>query len=114
MRKLLPLLAIAVLFTGISLVAAADKKDVTLTGEALCAKCALKEEKTCQSVVIVKEDGKEVKYYLERNDVAKKTHGALGICPATKEATIKVKVMGDVVEKDGKKILTATKVEKAD
>jgi hypothetical protein len=114
MRKLLPLFAVAVLFTGISMVAAADKKDVTITGEGLCAKCALKEEPTCQNVVIVKEDGKEVKYYLERNAVAKKAHGSSGICQATKDATVKVKVKGDVVEKDGKNILTATSIEKVD
>ncbi len=115
MRKLYPLLGVAALLTAFSLVARAeDKKEVTITGDGVCAKCALKEEKSCQNVVIVKESGKEVKYYLAANPVSKKYHGSSGICTATTDAPVKTKATGTVEEKDGKKVFTATKIDKAD
>ncbi len=71
MRKLLPMLAVAVAFTGFALVVkAAEEK--TITGMAQCAKLALKETQKCQNVVVVKEDGKEVKYYMVMEGAAKK------------------------------------------
>src|SRR5262249_16343070 len=72
MRKLIPMLAVAVLFSGVALlVRAAEEK--TITGDGQCAKCSLSETKKCQNVVVVKEDGKEVKYYMDpTNAVAKK------------------------------------------
>ncbi|MFO0952766.1 MAG: DUF6370 family protein [Isosphaeraceae bacterium] len=110
MRKLFPLLAITMLFSGLTLVVAAEEK--TVTGDAVCAKCALKEQPTCQNVVLVTDGGSQVKYYLEGAE-SKKAHGALGICQASKDAPIKVKVTGEVAEKDGKKILTVSKIEAA-
>ncbi len=112
MRKLYGLFGMAAVFTCMSLAYAADA--VTVTGDGVCAKCALKEKPTCQNVVIAKEDGKEVKYYLVQNAVAKKAHQAEGICQASTDAPVKLKVTGTVVEKDGKKELTATKIEKAE
>ncbi len=114
MRKLFPLLSVAILFSGLSLVVAQDAKEVTITGDGVCAKCALKETKTCQNVVTVKENGTDVKYYLAANAVSKKYHGASGICTATPDAPVKTKVTGTVEEKDGKKVITASKVEKAE
>jgi len=114
MRKLFPLLSVAVLFSGISLVVAKEAKEVTITGDGVCAKCALKEQKTCQNVIVVKENGADVKYYLAPNAVSKKYHGASGICSASTDAPVKTKATGTVEEKDGKKILTASKVEKAE
>jgi hypothetical protein len=111
MRKLFPLLAVSVLFSGVSFALAAEDK--TVTGDAVCAKCALKEQKTCQNVVMVKEGDKIVNYYLT-GDVSKKSHGALGICTASKDAPIKVKVTGSCEEKDGKKVIEVTKIEKAE
>jgi hypothetical protein len=81
---------------------------------AQCAKCALKEEKTCQNVVVAKENGKDVKYYLVQNDVAKKSHSSAGFCTAAKGEGPKVKVTGTLEEKDGKKLLTASKIEKVE
>ncbi len=112
MRKLFPLLSVAVLFTGLSAFAK-EGKEITITGEGICAKCGLKEAKACQNVVIVTKDGKETKYYLE-GPVSKKYHGSSGICTASKDAMIKTKVVGTVEEKDGKQVITATTVEKAD
>jgi hypothetical protein len=113
MRKVLMLAAVGVLFSGLSLLKADEKdKKVTIKGEGMCAKCALKETKSCQNAVIVEKDGKKKTYYLVQNDVAKKAHSRDGFCRATKEEPIKVKVTGTVEEKDGKLMMTAEKIEK--
>ena len=114
MRKLIMLTVAGVLFSAASLLQAAPRegKEVTIEGKGLCAKCALKETKTCQNVVIVTKDGKETKYYMTPNAVAKKAHAADGFCKATKEDPITVKVTGDVEEKDGKMVIAAEKIEK--
>jgi hypothetical protein len=103
MRQFCSILAATVICSGV--VFAADVK--IITGEGKCGKCALKETATCQNVIEVTEGGKTVKYYLAKNDVADAYHGT--VC----KATVKTTVTGDVEEKDGKKVITATKVEKA-
>lgn len=109
MRKLLPMLAVAVLFAGFTLVVkAAEEK--TIEGMAQCAKCALKETEKCQNVVVVEEDGKDVKYYMVMEGVAKDNHGKI-FCQAPKEAGPTVKVTGEVEEKDGKKMIKPSKIE---
>ncbi|MBX6314816.1 MAG: hypothetical protein IRY99_18145 [Isosphaeraceae bacterium] len=107
MRKLFPMLAVTVLFTGIALIVrAAEQK--TITGDAECAKCTLAETKKCQNVVVVKEGDKEVKYYMDMtNPVAKANHQKAGFCKGEK----KVRVTGDVAEKEGKMFITPTKIE---
>ena len=112
MRKLLLLAAAGVLFSGLALVKADDEKKVTITGEGMCAKCALKETKTCQNAVIVTKDGKKETYYLVHEGVAKKSHGSMGFCMATKEDPIKVKVTGTVEKKDDKLVMTAETIDK--
>jgi hypothetical protein len=114
MRKLLMLAAAGVLFSGLALVKADDDKKVTISGEGMCAKCALSETKSCQNVVIENKDGKKTTYYIVHDDVAKKAHQRDGFCKATKDDPIKVKVTGTVEEKDGKKELTAEKIEKVE
>lgn len=105
---------VAVLFVAglVSFAHAADKapgkaagKEVTYTGTLECAKCELKETKECQNVLVVKDNGKETKYYLE-GKVSKDKHG--DVCKAPKD---NVSVTGTVSEKGGKKVLTATKIE---
>jgi hypothetical protein len=108
MRKIFPLLAVTFLFSGLALAVAAEEK--TITGDAVCGKCALKETPKCQNVVMVEEGGKTVNYYLEGAE-SKKAHQALGICTAKKTDPIKVKVTGTLSEKDGKKILMVSKIE---
>ena len=81
---------------------------VTITGDGKCAKCALNETKTCQNVIEVEENGKKTTYYLVHEGASKKYHGT--VC----KATVKTKATGEVTEKDGKKIMTATSVEKAE
>jgi hypothetical protein len=117
MRKLYPMLAVAVLFAGTSLLVRAQEggdKAKTIEGMAQCAKCALKEAPACQNVVVVEKDGKTTKYYLVQNDVAKQAHSKAGFCTAPKDAGPKVKVEGTHEEKDGKHMVTATKIEKVE
>lgn len=106
MRKLFPVLAVAGLVLGMSLTVLAAE-DKTITGDATCAKCSLKETKSCQNVVKVKDGDKEVKYYLKKNDVADNAHKSGGFCDSSK----KVKVTGEVTEKDGKKIMEAKTID---
>lgn len=116
MSKFLTLVACGLLITGLSAVQAADAgKKVTIEGDGLCAKCALKETPTCQNVVIVKKDGEETKYYLAKNEFFAHAHNELGLCTAKKDDPVKVKVTGTLTEKDGKKIITPTeKLEEID
>jgi hypothetical protein len=113
MRKLLAIAVAGVLFSGLALVQAQDKdKKVTIEGDAMCAKCALKETKTCQNAVIVTKDGKKETYYLVHDAVSKKAHSGLGLCQASKDDPIKVKVTGTVEKKDDKLVMTAEKIDK--
>ena len=84
--------------------AAADTKTETIKGKGECAKCSLKETDACQMAVTAT-DG--TKYLVENNDVSKKFHS--NICKAQKD----VEVTGTVSEKDGKKMITATKITEA-
>ncbi len=85
-----------------------SNKEVTLTGMCVCAKCVLHETKECQNVLQVpKRDGMNViNYYLAQNDVSKAFHD--NICTTSGE---KVTVTGTVSEKDGKQVMTASKIE---
>jgi hypothetical protein len=105
MRKVYPLLGVAVIISGLAW--AAEEK--TIVGDAVCAKCALGETKKCQNTVTTDEGGKKVTYYLINNKFFKDSHGPLGICTAKKDAPVKVKATGDVAEKEGKMTLTPTK-----
>jgi hypothetical protein len=80
------------------------KKEVTITGDGKCAKCALKEKDECQNAVEVKEDGKKVTYYLT-GEKSKAFHK--NVCKETKKVT----ATGTVTEKDGKKELEVSKIE---
>ena len=44
--------------------------------------------------------------------VAKKAHGSMGFCKASKDEPTKVKVTGTCKEEDGKLVFTAEKIEK--
>ncbi|HVU26834.1 MAG TPA: hypothetical protein VHG71_03765 [Verrucomicrobiae bacterium] len=107
MKKLMLILAAGVLLAGMtSRSLAADKKEVTVTGNMVCAKCTLHETKSCQNVVQVAQGTNTVNYYLTQNDVSKAAHDP--ICEGAPE---KVTVTGTVKEKGGKKILTPTKID---
>jgi hypothetical protein len=78
-----------------------------LKGEATCAKCTLKTASACQFAITIEKDGKKETILAENNDVAKAFHK--NICTSTE----KVVAEGTIAEKDGKKVLTLTKVELA-
>jgi precorrin-3B methylase len=107
MKKTTQFIAAALLTVGLSASAfAKEAKEVTLTGEGKCAKCALKKADSCQNVVEVKEGDKTTVYYLT-GDVSKGFHKNL--C----SGSAKVKVSGEHSEKDGKHEIKVTKIEKA-
>ena len=85
-------------------VSAADPV-VTLSGTVSCAKCVLKkaDAKQCQDVLVVKGD-QAGEYYLVKNAVYEKFGHA---CMGSRAVT----ATGTVSETDGKKWLTATKLE---
>jgi len=97
-------LAFAVCLVGLATVARADDKEVTLKGDITCAKCYLKLADKCATVIKVKESGKDVVYYFDEAG-HKKYHSK--VCTESKEGS----VTGKVSEKDGKKIITVSKVE---
>ncbi len=103
-------LTIALSFAVVGLLAtgarAEDKKEVTLKGEIMCAKCELKEGSKCQTVIRLKEKGKEVTYYFK--DKGSKEDYHEDVCGGGKKEG---KVTGKVSEKDGKKWITPSKVE---
>jgi hypothetical protein len=77
--------------------------DVTIKGTITCAKCDLKKEKACATVIVAKEKDKDVIYYFD-TDSHKKNHKM--VCTEAKKGS----VTGTVEEKDGKKIITVKKV----
>ena len=97
----------AFLVTALAVPAFAAGKEVTVTGEGTCAKCALHETDKCQTVIQTEENGKKVTYYLAQNKVSKDFHD--NVC----EKPQKITATGTVKEKDGKMVLTATKIELA-
>jgi len=101
------MVAVSFVLAAAGIVVAADApKEVTLKGTMECAKCELHETKTCQDALKVSEGDKSVIYYLDDNKVAKDYHK--NVCTAPKE---NVTVTGTVSEKDGKKVIEATKIE---
>jgi type 1 fimbria pilin len=100
--RLLSLLACALVLAGI---ARASDGAVTITGDAMCAKCELKLQDTCQTVVKVKDGDKVVTYYLAANQVAKAFHPTICDGPAPVTAT------GTVATVDGKQVLTVSTIE---
>jgi hypothetical protein len=83
-----------------------DAKETTITGNMVCGKCTLHLTEKCQNVVQVMDGTNTVNYFLKHNEVSKDAHGA--VCHGDSE---KVAVTGIVKEKDGKKIMTASKIE---
>ena len=81
-------------------------KEVTITGNAVCAKCTLHEGDKCQTVIQAQVAGKAVNYYLTDNDASKAFHK--NICSGPGE---KVTATGTIKEKDGKEMLTVSKIE---
>ena len=94
---------LTIVFAAMSLALRAE--DTKIAGDAMCAKCELKQTDECQMAIKVKNtDGKEETLLVENNQVAKDFHKT--ICKETKA----VNGEGTITEKDGKKTITLTKV----
>ena len=78
-------------------------KDVTLSGEGKCLKCALKKADKCQNVLEVK-DGEKTTLYKLVGDASKSFHGE--ICSETKKIT----VIGKCEKKGGDLEVTVSKI----
>ena len=104
MKKIASIIALAGL---LAIPAMAADKEVTITGEGKCAKCALHETDKCQTTIQTQENGKTVTYYIAQNDTSKEFHD--NICKKPEKVT----ATGVVSEKDGKKVLTISKIEAA-
>ena len=86
--------------------AADTAKEKTVTGEAKCAKCMLKETDKCQTVIQVEnKKGKTVNYYLTENDVCKAFHE--DVCKEAKKVT----ATGTVKKVQGKNEYTVSKID---
>src|SRR6185295_11958942 len=91
MKHLLSIVSCLLLALAVPGIAAAKDKDkkagkeITITGEAKCAKCALHEGDQCQSVIQVEKKKKTLTYYLEPNDVTKAFHE--NVCKEGKKVT---------------------------
>lgn len=107
MKRRLGIVLMFVAALGIALAAQAGD-DVTMTGKIMCAKCSLKkaDAKECQDVLVVTTADHAGEYYLVKNKVLE-TFGH--VCQGEKSAV----VTGKVEEKNGKKWLTAAKMEVA-
>jgi hypothetical protein len=115
MQKLLTLLAVGVLCSGLSFLRADEKgTKITIKGDGMCAKCALKEAKKCQNAVVVTRDGKKTTYYLT-GKLSDEVHKSMGFCSASKDEPVKVEVTGTCEKKGDKLVLTPTeKIKKID
>jgi len=103
MRKAI---AVLVVFSAVLVIAAGtnfaqEKKDVVLKGTITCAKCDLKLEKSCATVIVVKGDKKDTIYYFDKES-NKKYHG--DTCTEAKKGMVE-----GTVTKDGKKMIVSVK-----
>src|SRR5437016_3506624 len=94
-------LGLAVAFLGGANADDKTGKEVTLKGTITCAKCDLKVEKKCATVISVKDGDKTTLYYFGPAS-NKKYHG--DTCKEAKPGT----VTGTVADKAGKKVITVT------
>jgi len=106
--KALSRISVAIaLVLGLVAVSTVSAAEATLKGTMSCAKCALKKAEKCQDVLTVTDDkGAATEYWIVKNEAAEKAGHQ---CQKPAAAT----VTGEVSEKDGKKWITASKIEKA-
>jgi len=103
--KLIAALTIGVMMLTLVIGVASSGGPVTITGDGACAKCQLKEGKTCQVALTAVEDGKKVTYYLRDNAHTKEISKQL--CTEHKQ----LRVTGTVQSLDGRFELTPSKIE---
>src|SRR5438876_563922 len=91
------------LSSGKNLAQDKEKKEVVLKGTITCAKCDLGVEKACTTVIVVKEDKKDITYYFDKA-AHKKHHGET--CTEPKKGSVE----GTVKDVDKKKVVTVKKL----
>ena len=97
--------ALALVF-GLAAMTTVSAAETTVKGTLSCAKCNLKKADKCQDVLTVTDDkGAATEYWVVKNEAAEKAGHQ---CKQPAAAT----VTGEVSEKDGKKWITASKIEK--
>ena len=81
-----------------------EKKEVTLKGKITCNKCDLGKSTECETIIVVKEKGKDVVYFFDA-----KAHGKYhdDTCSSPKNSG----VTGTIADMDKKKVITVKKVE---
>lgn len=95
------------LVLGLAAMTTVSAAETTLKGTLVCAKCKLKKSEKCQDVLLVADDqGATTEYYVTKNEAAEKAGHQ---CTSEAKATI----TGEVTEKDGKKWVAASKIEKS-
>lgn len=104
MRLALSLCLCLAVLCAFTMTSVAEEKEVTLEGKITCGKCDLKVDKACATVIVVKQDGKDVVYYFDPK--SHKEHHKT-ICTEPTDG----KVVGVVSKKDDKQIITVSKVE---
>src|SRR5437660_3367552 len=103
--SLLFLTITSLVLLGFSTPSFAKGKEVTITGEAKCAKCTLHTSDKCQTVIETEaKKGKIVSYYLTDTDSAKAFHSE--VCHGPKKVT----ATGVVKKLDGKREFAATEI----
>jgi Rieske Fe-S protein len=94
------------LVLGLMAAGTLSAEETTLKGTMKCGKCALKKADKCQDVLVVSDAaGATTEYWIVKNEAAEKAGHQ---CQKEAAAT----VTGEVSEKDGKKWVTASKIEK--
>jgi hypothetical protein len=88
--------------------AAGKGKEVTLSGDLGCGKCNFKTTKECQNILKVSDGGKDVMYYLAKNDISEKNHEE--VCSGTKPATVTGVLSEEGKGAKKKKVLTASAI----
>jgi hypothetical protein len=84
----------------------ADDKAKTYDAKVCCIKCELNKADKCATVVTIKEGDKEEIYYFDADSNKKFPHK--DYCQGCVEA----KVTGKLSEKDGKKFISVSKIDK--
>ena len=108
MKRRLVILSAALLTVSLAATPLVAFADEALSGTLVCAKCALQKADAheCQDVLIVADaKGVKTEYYVTKNEVAEKSGEACTL-------EIKATVTGTVSEKDGRKWITPSKIEK--
>ena len=85
----------------------AEVKEVKLTGTLVCGSCKLNESKKCANVLQVKDKDKTINYWLTDKASDEAYHEKICGGGELKDVT----VTGVVTEKDGKKMVKASKVD---